>query len=218
MSVHRDLKLTRTRSSGLCLAAIIAHSFLLTCGLLSACGADNAKFDLLEIERPRILAKGGKYLKEEPVTVTASHCERSAGGNHDFFSEGDYWWPDPKNPDGPYIQKDGMTNPDNFVAHRHAMIRLNEIVGTMGSAHILTGEEQYVRHALKHLKAWFVDEDTKMNPNLLYGQAIKGKATGRSTGVIDTIHFVEVARGALLMSKSKAFPKQDFDQIKSWFR
>src|SRR5204863_265672 len=27
----------------------------------------------------------------------------------------------------------------------------------------------------------------------------------------------EVARGALLMSKSKAFPKQDFDQIKSWF-
>ena len=50
--------------------------------------------------------------------MTAAHSPRSAGGLHDFFSEGDYWWPDPKNPDGPYIQRDGMTNPDNFVEHR----------------------------------------------------------------------------------------------------
>jgi hypothetical protein len=41
------------------------------------------------------------------------------GGKHDFYSEGDYWWPDEKNPNGPYIQKDGLTNPENFVAHRH---------------------------------------------------------------------------------------------------
>src|SRR4051794_27404669 len=162
------------------------------------------KFDLRAFERPRVMKAAAKYLDEAPVTVPAASSPRSAGGKHDFFSEGDYWWPDPKNPDGPYIQKDGMTNPDNFVAHRHAMVRLCEIVGTMGSAYILTGEEQYVRHAVKHLKAWFVDEETKMNPNLLYGQAIKGKATGRSTGVIDTIHLVEVARGALVMSKSKA--------------
>src|SRR5437588_3937028 len=179
--------------------------------------ADKTSFDLFEIERPRIMAKSAKYLKEEPVTVTASHCERSAGGKHDFFSEGDYWWPDPKNPDGPFIQKDGITNPDNFVAHRHAMVRLSEIVGTMGSAYVLTGEDQYVKHAVKHLKAWFVDEETKMNPNLLYGQAIKGKVTGRSTGVIDTIHLVEVARGAFVMSKSPAFSKQDFDAVKRWF-
>src|SRR5256885_1982248 len=78
-------------------------------------------FDLREIERPRILQKAARYLKENPITVTASHCERSAGGRHDFFSEGDYWWPDPKNPDGPYIQRDGMSNPDNFVKNRHAM-------------------------------------------------------------------------------------------------
>ena len=57
------------------------------------------------------------------MTVTASHCERSAGGKHDFFSEGDYWWPDPANPDGPYIQRDGLSNTNNFMEHRHAMIR-----------------------------------------------------------------------------------------------
>jgi hypothetical protein len=180
--------------------------------------AEKTGFDLAEIERPRIMAKAAKNLKAEPVTVTASHCDRSAGGKHDFFSEGDYWWPDPKDPDGPYIQKDGMTNPDNFVAHRHAMVRLSEIVGTMGSAYVLTGEEQYVKQAVKHLKAWFLDEATKMNPNLLFGQAIKGTATGRSTGVIDTIHLVEVARATLLMSKSPAFPKRDSEGVKDWFR
>src|SRR5881398_2363177 len=89
-------------------------------------------FDLKKLERDRILKAADEYLKQEPVTVIASSCTRSAGGPQDFFSEGDYWWPDPKNPDGPYIQRDGMTNPDNFVAHRHAMVRLSEILGTMG--------------------------------------------------------------------------------------
>ncbi len=157
---------------------------------------EKSSFDIVEIERPRILAKAEKYLSEEPVTVTASHSDRSAGGRHDYFSEGDYWWPDPKNPDGPYIQHDGLSNTNNFVEHRHAMVRpgARNVVATMTSADILTGDEKYAQHAVKHLKAWFVDEDTKMNPNLLYSQAIKGVATGRSTGVIDTIHLVEVAR------------------------
>ena len=33
-----------------------------------------------------------------------------------------------------------------------------------------------------------------MNPNLRYAQAIHGRFTGRGTGIIDTIHLVEVAR------------------------
>src|SRR3954471_19083239 len=98
------------------------------------------------------------------------------------------------------------------------MVRMSEIVGTMTSAWLLTKDERYAKQALKHLKAWFVDEETKMNPSLLYGQAIKGKATGRSIGVIDTIHLVEAARGALILSKSKAFPRDDFEKIKEWFR
>jgi hypothetical protein len=205
---------------GMAVSSVLLVLFLLLAfaGTCHVNAADRTPFNLTEIERPRIMAKAAKYLKEEPVTVTASHCDRSAGGKHDFFSEGDYWWPDPKNPDAPYIQKDGMTNPDNFVAHRHAMVRLSEIVGTMGSAYVLTGEDQYAKHAVKHLKAWFVDEETKMNPNLLYGQAIKGKATGRSTGVIDTIHLVEVARAASILSKSAAFPDTDYAAVRSWFR
>lgn len=177
----------------------------------------NPSLDLAEIEKPRIMYKAAKYLKEEPRTVTAYKCVRSPGGPHDFYSEGDYWWPDPKNPNGPYIRRDGETNPDNFIAHREAMIRLSDIIGTLASAYILTGDDQYVKQAIKQLKAWFVDPQTKMNPHLLYGQAIKGVATGRSIGIIDTIHLVEVARGTLVMKKSPAFSKPDFEAVKEWF-
>ena len=71
--------------------------------------------------RKYVMEKADWALKQEPITVTTFSSPRSAGGKHDFFSEGDYWWPNPVSTDSPYIQKDGMTNPDNFVAHRHAM-------------------------------------------------------------------------------------------------
>src|SRR5688500_18805674 len=127
-------------------------------------------------------------------SVTAVRAERSAGGVHDFYSEGDYWWPDPANPDGPYVQRDGETNPDNFVAHRDAMRRLSVIVPALVAAHRLTGEARYASAAAAHLRAWFVDTATMMSPHLLYGQAIKGRVTGRGIGIIDTIHLVEVAQ------------------------
>ena len=57
------------------------------------------KLDLVAIERERVLKAASRYLNEQPITITASGSPRSAGGKHDFFSEGDYWWPDPKNPE-----------------------------------------------------------------------------------------------------------------------
>jgi hypothetical protein len=175
-------------------------------------------FDLVALERDRILKAADDFLNDEPITVTASSSPRSAGGQHDFFSEGDYWWPDPKNPDAPYIQRDGMTNPDNFVDHRHAMIRFSIRVGTLVSAYRITGEEKYAKAAIKHIRAWFVDEPTRMNPNLEFAQAIKGRYTGRGTGIIDTVHLIEVARGAQLLEKAGALKGVELDGTKQWFR
>ncbi len=183
-------------------------------GAAAAAGvARGEKFDLAAIERPRVLKAASGYLDAEPVTVTASHSPRSAGGLHDFFSEGDYWWPDPAHPDGPYIQRDGMSNPDNFVAHRRAMVRLSLIVPALAAAYKLTREEKYAAAAARHLRAWFLDGATRMNPNLLYAQAIHGRATGRGTGIIDTLHLVEVARAAGQLD----LPAADLDGIRNWF-
>ena len=112
--------------------------------------------------------------------------------------------------DSPYIQRDGMTNPDNFVAHRLAMIRLSTIVGTLASAYAIKQDEAYFQQALQHCLAWFVDNATKMNPHLLYAQAIKGRATGRGIGIIDTIHFMEVVQGLMSMADARVDGQRPF--------
>lgn len=171
---------------------------------------------LKNIEKETIL-QADRMMTEKPVTVTATHCKRSAGGLHDFYSEGDYWWPDPSNPTAPYIQKDGQSNPENFSDHRLAMIRLCEITATETSAWLLTGKQKYADKALEHLKAWFTDTLTRMNPNMLYAQAIWGRYTGRGIGLIDAYHFVEVAQSAKILIDKKAIPVREAEKIKSWF-
>jgi hypothetical protein len=173
------------------------------------------QFDVAVFDRARVIKAADSYLKDQPVTVTASHSSRSAGGLHDFFSEGDYWWPDPKNPGGPYIQRDGMTNPDNFVEHRKALMRLSVEVPALAAAWKITRNQRYSDQAALHLRAWFVDGATRMNPNLEYAQAIHGRFTGRGTGIIDTIHLVEVARAIEVLAP--VLSKGDLNAIKKWF-
>lgn len=179
--------------------------------------AQQTTLNVAAFDRQRILKAANQYLKEAPITITASHSPRSAGGRHDFFSEGDYWWPDPQNPKGPYLQRDGMTNPDNFVEHRRALMRLSVQVPALVSAYLITKDERYARHAAGHLRAWFLDPSTRMNPNLQYAQAIHGRFTGRGIGVIDTIHLVEVARAIEVLKDSRALSKTESAEIIQWF-
>jgi hypothetical protein len=167
------------------------------------------------VDRERILKAANGFLSAQPVTVTASHSERSPGDKHDFYSEGDYWWPDPKNAGGPYIRRDGFSNPANFNDHREAMIRLSLIVPALTAAWILTHQKKYADHAERHLRAWFVDPVTKMNPNLEHAQAIFGVNKGRGIGIIDTLHLVEVARAATLLSTASALNSSR--EILRWF-
>ena len=195
----------------------LKFTILLFFVLLASCHT-HARLDVAKLDRSRVLKQANEYLDSKPVTVTADRAVRSAGGIHDFYSEGDYWWPDPENPDGPYIRKDGQTNPDNFVAHRKAMRRLSLIVPALVAAYKLTQDEKYAAQAVKHLKAWFVDTTTMMNPNLLYSQAIKGRVTGRGIGIIDTIHLVEVVQ-AMQVLRQMGYLKGDLEAgLEDWFR
>ena len=192
------------------------------CLLLACCFALPARADLsvhvAAIDRDRVLKEADQYMNEKPITITASHSPRSAGGEHDYFSEGDYWWPDPKNPDGPYIQRDGESNADNFNDHRLALIRLSIQVPGLVAAYKLTGDKKYADHAVDHLRAWFIDPATGMNPNLQYAQAIHGRYTGRSTGIIDTLHLVEVARAVQVLKDKSGISQQDDAGVEQWFK
>jgi hypothetical protein len=178
---------------------------------------DSIVHQVLVIEKGRIIQRAEKLLNEKPRTVTATSSPRSAGGKHDFYSEGPYWWPDPANPDGPFIRKDGLRFPGRFQDHDSDLRNFSWIVGTQTSAWIVTGNEKYVKAAMEHLKAWFVDTTTRMNPNMLYAQAIQGINTGRGTGQIDAGQLMDVAQSVLILEKSPCVSGKDITQIKEWF-
>ena len=198
-------------------AGFVGCLFLLIAQTSVVCTAQEPTLNIAALDRQRVIKAANQYLSEKPITITASSSPRSAGGLHDFFSEADYWWPDPKDPNGPYIQRDGMSNPDNFVEHRRALMRLSVQVPALVAAWKLTRDKRYAAHAADHLRAWFIEERTRMNPNLQYAQAIHGITTGRGTGIIDTIHLVEVARAIEMMEPSGVLSGNDLRSIRQWF-
>jgi len=160
--------------------------------------------DIRTIERRRLTPQADALLAAVPRTIAAVAAPRSPAGRHDYYSEGDYWWPDPANPGGPYFRRDGRSNPDKFDGHRDALIAFGRTVPALAALWDLTGEARFADAAMRHLAAWFVDPKTRMNPNLNHAQAIIGVNTGRAIGVIDTLQIVEVARAAALFARRGA--------------
>jgi hypothetical protein len=169
------------------------------------------------LERPRVLRAAGEYLRELPHTIVSAPAPRSAGELHDYFSEADYFWPNPKEPSGPYINRDGESNPANFNTHRLLLIRLSIQMPALAAAWLLTKRKEFAQHAAAHLRAWFIEPATRMNPSLQYAQAVHGVSTGRSYGIIDTLHLVEVAQAAIVLHDSGAISDSDWQEIRNWF-
>jgi hypothetical protein len=167
-------------------------------------------------DRKRILDAAARYATLDIRTITSFPTPRSPGGLHDFFSQADYFWPNPENPTGPYISRDGQSNPDNFNEHRKAMIALSIQMPALTAAWMLTHNRQFGVHAADHLRAWFIAPATRMNPNLEYSQGVKGVSTGRSYGIIDTLHLVEVARAASIIAPAFLSASEQIE-LKAWF-
>jgi hypothetical protein len=167
-------------------------------------------------DRARIIAAATRYADLRPRTITSYPSSRSPGGLHDYFSQADYFWPNPQDPGGKYINRDGQSNPDNFNDHRKAMIALSIQMPALTAAWVLTGDHRYSQLAADHLRAWFINPDTRMDPNLEYSQGVHGVSTGRSYGIIDTLHLVEVARAASIIAPT-ALTAIEQQSLHNWF-
>jgi hypothetical protein len=175
-------------------------------------------FDVVSIDRDRILEAASHALTFEPLTITKYHAKLSTGGPHDYYSNGDYWWPNPNTTNGlPYVQRDGQSDTNNFNEDRDCVRKLDSAVAVLGAAYKITGDDRYAAKAAELLRVFFLDPDTMMNPNLQYSQAIPGVSTGRGIGIIDTLHLIDVPRAVEVMQKSPAFPPDVVAGLKKWF-
>jgi hypothetical protein len=167
------------------------------------------------VDRNRILREASHWLPAKPQTVTDFPAHDSPGGPHDFFSQADYFWPNPTNPNRPWKEIDGKSNPANFQLHRKAMIRLSQAVPALTAGFLLTRRQEFARAAAAHLVAWFVTPATRMNPNLQYAQGYPGGPSGRSYGIIDTLHLVEPVRAAGFLKEALG---GNYAPVQQWFR
>ena len=171
-----------------------------------------------EMDRARILKRADAALKLTPPAITDHRATNSAGGPHDFFSQKDYYWPNPTNASGlPYVNRDGQTNPDIFTPHRMAMRDMKDAVAALAAAYALTGDGRYVSPAARLIRVFFLDERTRMNPSLDYAQAAMGLSTGTASGVIDGLHLAELAVAVRFLEKSPAFDPAVDRGLKQWF-
>jgi hypothetical protein len=166
-----------------------------------------------------LLVDADAALNQEPLTIVNKPILPNSGDIHDYMSVGPYWWPDPNKPDGlPYIRRDGERNPEVAKTDRPLLAKLVSTVKTLGFAYGLTQREDYAKHAALLLRTWFLDADTKMNPNLLFGQAIPGICDGRGIGLIETAAFArELLPAVSFLQGSKNWSDNDMAGLQKWF-
>ena len=167
-----------------------------------------------------IIKNADEFLLVKPQSVMDKKMVPLSNSKHDYMSVGPYWWPDSSKSDGlPYIRKDGERNPTiNNITDHQFLNNLDNRCKFLALAYYFTGEEKYAAKAQELLSIWFLNPDTKMNPNFNYAQAIPGLNNGRGIGIIESRAFINIGDWICLLNGSKSLSKSDINKINEWYK
>lgn len=168
----------------------------------------------------QLIKDAESLLSQSPLSVMMKEKTPVSGNKHDYMSQARYFWPDTNKPDGlPYINRDGISNPELNKLDRNRLGETADRIITLSLAWYFSGNEKYAQKATEFIRVWFFNKDTYMNPNLNYAQMVPGHNgnKGRCYGVLDTYSFVEMLDAVQLLEQSKAFTNSDSKKLKTWF-
>lgn len=168
----------------------------------------------------QLVEEANRQLCSPFLSVMQKEKTAASGDKHDYLSLSRYFWPDPSKPNGlPYISRDGVSNPELEELDRPKLARMSSRVTILSLAWYFSGDEKYAQRAAEQLRVWFLNKDTRMNPNLNYAQIVPGlyNGKGRCYGVIDAYSFVEMLDAVQLLEHSKSFTQKDSKALKTWF-
>lgn len=139
---------------------------------------------------------------------------------HNYISYASYWWPNPNTVDGyPYIRKDGVRNKElvkqGDAGKFHAMAK-HVILLTQGFEKF--NEPKYAEKAAEFLKVWFLNPETKMNPNMNNGQMIMGKNAGTKSGILEARYHISIIEVVPKLLKSKFWSQDNHNQLIAWYK
>lgn len=166
-----------------------------------------------------LIARADQALARRPGSVLDKRTIPLSGDRRDYVSLAPYWWPDPANPKGPYVRRDGQVNPERETNRfdRSALGRMVGDTDTLALAYYYSSDRKYADKAAALVRAWFLDPVTGMNPNMNYAQAVPGRENGRAEGVLDTGGFIAVIDAVGLIGPSGALSAGEVKALEGWF-
>lgn len=167
-----------------------------------------------------LLKNADEILNAPALSVIIKEKTAASGDKHDYLSQARYFWPDTTKTDGlPYIERDGITNPEIETLDRLRLSATTGRINTLALAWYFSGDEKYAAKAAELIRIWFIDKATRMNPNLEYAQVVWGQNgnKGRCYGLIDSYSLLEVLNGISLLESSKSFGAKDRKALRRWY-
>lgn len=216
-SEHRRLFFADSHVFGIRTKGLL--SLLAACLISLSAAAQNLLWDVTTIDARAFVQSADRFCEMAPVAVTDKATTRS-GSRHNFEALSIYFWPDPENPDRPYVVRDGQPNPEY---KEYDLPRLEELVkrtGALSRAYYATGDEKYYDAFCRQIDAWFISRKTRMTPNFEYNQFIPGRNGGKGcgAGVIDAYNFINVLEAVRLVESKKGLGRSRTKKLKKWFR
>ncbi|MCB1220397.1 MAG: alginate lyase family protein [Planctomycetales bacterium] len=158
-------------------------------------------------------------LKQQPLSVVSADRQAGDVDAHDYLSYAPYYWPDPKKEDGlPWINRDGERNPTSeAMPNRRDWSRLQGCLRDLCLAWHFTGDERYAKHAALLARTWFLDETTRMNPNLEHAQGVPGRSDGSGWGIIDWAQVPALLDHITMLESWQGWTEADRTGIRQWF-
>ncbi|KAJ6593424.1 alginate lyase-domain-containing protein [Mycena capillaripes] len=166
-----------------------------------------------------LTTQADSWLTQGPWSVTNKKITPPGGDIHDYASQAPYFWPSNTSDGCPYVERDGVHNPqvDLYTDHadRGSMFQSSYILAL---AWYYTGKTQYATKAGDVLRTWFITPATRMNPNLDHAQIIPCANTGRSIGIIDfSQQYTDVVdAAAILASGAPGWTTADINGFSQW--
>jgi Alginate lyase len=210
-------------AAALFLLAPLVHASVIPMTLLSEDEAEPIHSAIIRKEAwtqdsvARLRAEADKRLKEGPWSVTTDRPKGVDLDPHEYYSEAPDWWPNPEDPNGPYIRHEGQANPIRFVGNRNALDSMCDSVFTLGTAAFLLDDARYAQRAARDINAWFLNPKTRMSPSLEHSRAVPGYNVGTSGGLLDGRSFIRAIQGMEFLAQTPYWDAHELAGVRRWF-
>ena len=195
--------------------------------------ANNLKPLLWNIDRLRLIKQNQKCIHEvqdlildaekiaaqkQYISVTQKESLLS-NDIHNYESLSSYYWPDTQNPNGSYIEKDGMLNPETKKDDRARLNKVSNRIMKLSLAYYLTDDIKYFNECIQQINMWFLNVDSYMYPHFKYAQIIKnsGDNKGKAHGIIDAYIMNDIIESVRLLDHIKECDKNFIIGLQKWF-